>query len=91
MTCPQCGAETPDDEWNCVSCRVNLYWAVAHGAELKQIRTGQGLDARPSTPPFLVGVSKRELAARNGRGYAAMNKVRVIARRVIRGEVSEKP
>ena len=23
MKCPQCGAETPDEEWNCVACRIN--------------------------------------------------------------------
>lgn len=22
MKCPQCGAVTPDDEWNCRSCRA---------------------------------------------------------------------
>src|SRR5919205_946815 len=54
MRCPQCGAETPDEEWNCMSCRINLYWAHQHFAELAHIRKQQGLQTRASTPAFLL-------------------------------------
>lgn len=91
MLCPQCGAETPEGEWNCVSCRVNLYWAHRHYEELARIRAEQGLDVRANTPPFLIGVSRREFSERAKRGGLAMNKVRTIARRVMRGETSEQP
>jgi len=89
MQCPQCGAETPDDEWNCVACRVNLYWAHQHYEELARIRAQQGLDTRPSTPSFLVASSKRELSERARRGGKAENKVRAIARRILRGEAAD--
>jgi uncharacterized protein with PIN domain len=46
--------DTSKDEWTCVSCRVNLYWAHQHFAELARIREHQGLDAHAHTPPFLV-------------------------------------
>jgi hypothetical protein len=89
MRCPQCGAETPDDSWNCVSCRINLYWAHEHYEELAHIRERQHLNSRPSTPPFLVKVHQRELDARAKRGLNGMNKVREIARRVMRGDPGE--
>ncbi|WIG59797.1 MAG: hypothetical protein OJF49_002544 [Ktedonobacterales bacterium] len=91
MQCPQCGAETPDDQWNCVSCRINLYWASQHYAELAAMRAKAGLDTQTHTPPFLVNVSKRELGERDQRGGPTMNKVREIARRVMRGESAEQP
>lgn len=83
MRCPQCGAETPNDKWNCVACRINLYWASQHYEELAGIRTRQRLDARPSTPEFLVGAHQRELSERAERGLDGMNKVREIARRAM--------
>ena len=43
MKCPRCGAENSDDEWNCVSCRINLYWATQHYDGLAEIRERQGL------------------------------------------------
>lgn len=91
MRCPQCDAEAPDDAWNCPACRVNLYWAHQHSAELAHIREQQGLDGHPSTPSFLVAAHKRSLDDRATRGGSAMNKVRTIARRVIRGESVEQP
>ena len=54
MTCPQCGAATPDDEWNCTSCRINLYWASRHYPELARIRDAQGLATAAKTPSFLI-------------------------------------
>jgi hypothetical protein len=91
MRCPQCGAETPDDEWNCTSCRVNLYWAHQHYEELARIRAAQGLDSRASTPSFLITSSKREMSERIRRGGRLENKVRAIARRVMHGQSTERP
>jgi hypothetical protein len=91
MQCPQCGAEAPEDAWNCPACRINLYWAHQHFDELSQIRARQGLESHASTPPFLVTVHERALTDRAPRGGNAMNKVRQIARRVMRGESSEMP
>jgi hypothetical protein len=91
MHCPQCGAEAPEDAWNCPSCRINLYWAHQHYEELVHIRQQQGLENRPSTPPFLIKVHARELGERAERGLNVMNKVRSIARRVMRGEATELP
>lgn len=83
MQCPQCGAETPDDKWNCVSCRVNLYWAHEHYAELAHIREEQGLQAAAVAPAFLTQSHRKELNERASRGLDKMNKVREIARRVM--------
>jgi hypothetical protein len=91
MRCPQCGAETPDNQWNCISCRINLYWAHQHYTELARIREEQGLDVRASTPRFLIAIHERELSERAGRGGNSMNKVRQIAQRVMRGEATEEP
>jgi hypothetical protein len=91
MRCPQCGADTPDEEWNCASCRINLYWAHQHFAELAQIRAQQGLQTRASTPAFLLTSHQREMGERARRGRQLENKVRMIARRVMRGEVTEHP
>jgi hypothetical protein len=91
MRCPHCGTEAPEDAWNCPSCRINLYWAHQHYEELARIRSQQGLASRTSTPPFLVTVSRRELNDRAARGLNVMNKVRIIARRVMNGAASELP
>ncbi len=91
MQCPQCGAESPDDAWNCVSCRINLYWAHQHYDELARIRERQGLDTRASSPPFLVNIHQRAMGERAARGGDAMSKVRSIARRVMQGETEEVP
>lgn len=89
MQCPQCGAETPNDAWNCVSCRINLYWAHEHYEELARIRARQSIEKRPSSPPFLVNIHRHELGERARRGLNGMNKVREIARRVMRDEPGE--
>jgi hypothetical protein len=91
MQCPQCGADTLDEEWNCVSCRINLYWAHQHFAELAQIRERQGLTTHASTPAFLLRSHQREMRARARRSGQLENKVRMIARRVMRGEATEHP
>jgi len=91
MSCLQCGAETPENEWSCVPCRVNLYWTHQHDAELARIREQQGLDARANTPPFLVNSHQREMGDRARRGRPVESKVRSIARRIMRGESTEQP
>lgn len=84
MKCPQCGAETPDQEWNCVSCRINVYWASQHYEELAQIRRKQGLQAGASTPSFLIKTHTNAMDDRSDRGGRVEHKVRQIARMVMR-------
>lgn len=91
MQCPQCGSETPDTEWNCANCRINLYWAHEHYAELAEIRQRQGLPPVAATPPFLRASHAREMSERAARGLQVMNKVRTIARRIVQGESTERP
>ena len=85
MRCPQCGAETPDTEWNCVSCRINVYWASRHYTDLATIREGQGLSPAAPTPSFLVDVQKTVADERADRGGRVEHKVRQIARRTMSG------
>jgi hypothetical protein len=73
-----------------MSCRINLYWAHQHFAELAHIREQQGLQNRASTPAFLLTSHQREMGARARRG-GQENKVRMIARRVLRGQVPDQP
>lgn len=84
MRCPQCGAETPEGEWNCVSCRINVYWASQHYGELAQIRRRQGLVETAETPPFLHQAHELEMSERAERGLQVDHKVRQIAREVMR-------
>jgi hypothetical protein len=73
-----------------MSCRINLYWAHQHFAELARIREQQGLQTRASTPAFLLTSHQREMGERARRG-GQENKVRMIARRVMRGEATDQP
>ncbi|TML09378.1 MAG: hypothetical protein E6G41_00220 [Actinobacteria bacterium] len=84
MRCPQCGAETPDTEWNCVSCRMNVYWASQHYDDLARIREQQGLTPSPPTPSFLIHVHERAMNERADRGGRVEHKVRQLARRAMR-------
>ena len=84
MRCPQCGAETPDDEWNCVSCRINVYWASQHFDDLARIREEQGLPSAASSPPFLVKVHQEAMDDRASRGGRVEHRVRTIARLMMR-------
>jgi hypothetical protein len=84
MKCPQCGAETPDEEWNCVSCRINLYWASQHYEDLAKLREQQGLPGQASPPPFLAKAHREAMDDRAERGGRVEHKVRVIARRIMR-------
>jgi hypothetical protein len=84
MKCPQCGEQTPDDEWNCVSCRMNVYWASQHYDDLAGIRRQQGLRDSADTPPFLRLAHASAMDYRATRGGKVEHKVRQIARRVMR-------
>lgn len=84
MKCPQCGAETPDEEWNCSACRMNVYWASQHYQSLARIRHRQGLRTAIDTPPFLLKAHERAMSERAERGGKVEHKVRQIARRVMR-------
>jgi hypothetical protein len=86
MQCPQCGAETPGQEWNCVSCRMNVYWASQHYEALAGIRRQQGLPGSPATPAFLLQAHERAMNERAERGGRVEHKVRQIARQVMRGQ-----
>lgn len=59
IKCPQCGAENKDEAKNCQRCRVNLYWAVHHYAELACLRQSSQLPPRSETAAFLLATSKR--------------------------------
>jgi len=84
MKCPQCGAEIPDNDWNCPSCRINIYWAREHYDELAQIRAQQGINAAASTPAFLIKTHRDAMDERAGRGGRVEHRVRQIARAVLR-------
>jgi hypothetical protein len=84
MKCPQCGAQTPDDEWNCTVCRMNVYWASQHFADLARVRQQQGLASAAETPSFLREVHRHAMNERAGRGGRAEHRVRQIARRAMR-------
>ena len=57
--CPQCGTINEDDIKNCQECRVNMYWAFQHYAELAAIRKRNKLVPRSAPLPFLIDTSKR--------------------------------
>jgi hypothetical protein len=84
MKCPRCGAETPDEEWNCVSCRINVYWASQHYEEMARIRREHGLQGVSQTPSFLLETHRSAMDERADRGGRVENKVREIARGVMR-------
>lgn len=83
MRCPQCGAETPDEDWNCVSCRINLYWATQHYEDLAQIRVHQGLGPEAPTPAFLRRAHQVEMDERIRRHGRIEHRVRQIARQAM--------
>lgn len=83
MRCPQCGALNQDGEWNCASCRINLYWATHHYDSLAEIRTGQGLAPRPGTPQFLLSVHRHAMEEREALSGRVASRVRQIARQTM--------
>jgi len=84
MRCPNCGAETPDTEWNCSSCRMNVYWATQHYEQLSRVRGQQGLPTAADTPPFLLQAHELAMTERADRGGRVEHKVRQIARQAMR-------
>jgi hypothetical protein len=76
--------ETPSGEWNCASCRINVYWASTHYDDLASIRDRQGLSAAPATPPFLRAAHERAMTERADHGGSVEHKVRRIARAAMR-------
>jgi hypothetical protein len=84
MRCPQCGAETPDQEWNCVSCRMNVYWASQHYEDLARIRRAQGLPDSAGSPGFLVEAHATAMDEWAQHGGRVEHKVRQIARLAMR-------
>jgi hypothetical protein len=84
MRCPQCGADIPEDEWNCTSCRMNVYWASQHYDDLTLIRRRQGLAVPADTPHFLVQAHERAMSERADRGGRVEHKVRQVARLAMR-------
>jgi hypothetical protein len=84
MRCPQCGAESPDEEWNCVSCRINLYWATQHYQDLAHIRSFQGLGSEAATPAFLRQAHELEMNERIEQQGRIEHRVRQIARQAMR-------
>ncbi len=89
MRCPQCGEDTPDDDWNCQSCRMNVYWASRHLTTLEGIRRTLGMPEAPATPPFLIRAHAQAMAERADRGGREEHRVRQIARRVMAGDAAE--
>jgi hypothetical protein len=83
MRCAQCGAETPDEDWNCSTCRMNVYWASQHFRELADVRDNLGLPVVPDTPPFLRRAHEAAMNERADRGGREEHKVRQIARRAM--------
>jgi len=89
MKCPSCGTENIDDSWNCVTCRINLYWASQHYDELDEIRRSSGRADRVSSPSFLVEAHRDAMNDRAARGQDGDNKVRVAARKAMRRSSSQ--
>jgi len=81
MECPQCSAEIGDGDWNCPSCRINVYWATQHYDELVRIREERGLDRTSTSPSFLVASHKQAMGERKNVG---VDKVRAVAKKVMR-------
>jgi hypothetical protein len=82
MDCAQCGTEIPDGDWNCPSCRINVYWATQHFEELARIREQRGLARASSSPSFLVEAHKEAMGERADKGVE--HRVRAVARKVMR-------
>ena len=83
MKCAQCGAETPDEDWNCTSCRMNVYWASRHLPELARMRTELPVTDAAETPAFLRQAHAEAMTERAGRGGREEHRVRQIARRAM--------
>jgi hypothetical protein len=56
--CPQCGESNEESAKNCRACRINLYWAAQHYAELAHIKHSQQQPSHPPTASFLLQSSR---------------------------------
>jgi len=83
MRCPSCGTAIPEEEWNCPTCRMNVYWASQHYDGLSQIRAEQGLGREADTPAFLREAHR--LALRERPDASVVHKVRQVARLAMAG------
>lgn len=90
MKCPKCGTDNPDEAWNCISCRINLYWVTQHYDGLAGIRERHGLPETVRSPSFLVKAHKDAMDDRAVRGGNIENKVRSLARKVMRRSLERK-
>ena len=84
MICPKCGTVNADGEWNCTSCRINLYWASQHYDELATIREAQGLPSTTGSASFLVDAHRQAMHERAEHGEPEENRVRATARKAMR-------
>lgn len=80
MQCPQCGTPIPEADWNCPSCRLNVYWATQHYRDLAAARSSRGMLASPTTPAFLIAAHREAMSERAATDGARESKVRRIAR-----------
>lgn len=67
-----------------MSCRINVYWATKHYAELASIREQHGMPTAAATPRFLLRTHESAMDDRADRGGRVEHKVRTIARLVMR-------
>ena len=83
MRCPQCGTDNTDDAWNCISCRINLYWAVQHFEALAKLREEHGMPSGATSAGFLIKAHEHAMAERTEQTIPE-SKVRAAARQIIR-------
>ncbi|WP_126550111.1 hypothetical protein [Dictyobacter kobayashii] len=57
--CPRCQTHNMLEAKNCQQCRVNLYWAHQHYAELATLRQDHQLAPNAPTASFLLETSRR--------------------------------
>jgi hypothetical protein len=70
---------------------TNQYWLRQHYSFQEALCERQRLEVPVLTPPFLVRNSKQARSERAAQGGNADNEGREIARRVMRGELTERP
>jgi hypothetical protein len=63
---------------------MNVYWASQHYSDLARTRSGLGLTAAADTPTFLRQAHQQAMSERAAAGGQTENRVRQIARRVMR-------
>jgi len=89
MRCPKCGTQNPAEVWNCVGCRINLYWVSQHYDDLAELTEQQGRSEPVSSPTFLLRAHRHAMDDRAARGHDVDNKVRIAARKAMHRTRSE--